>query len=110
MLSVAHQCAALLQNGSLLRPSGMSIPKDDFETPAVPNKADRVWSEFMAALDVLAPQVRAAYLLHEVFEAGYDDIARLIGQPAQVCRGHVEYARAHARLRMQTLCPKARSS
>lgn len=88
----------------------MSIPKDDPETPAVAADVDRIWSEFLAALDVLAPQVRAAFLLHEVFEAGYDDIARLIGEPARVCRGHVEYARAHTRLRMRTLCPRARSS
>lgn len=86
----------------------MSTPKDDLETAAVASNADRVWSEFMAALNLLAPEVRAAFLLHEVFEAGYDDIARLIGQPAQVCRGHVEYARAHAQIRMQALSPKAK--
>lgn len=63
--------------------------------------ADRIWSEFMATLDALAPDARAAFLLHEVFEASYDDIARLIGQPADTCRAHVEYARKHALARMQ---------
>jgi DNA-directed RNA polymerase specialized sigma24 family protein len=62
--------------------------------------ADRVWAEFIAALDTLAPDVRAAFLLHEVFEASYDDIARLIGKPAHTCRNHVEYAREHAMARM----------
>lgn len=63
--------------------------------PSAPS-ADRVWSEFMAALDALAPEVRAAFLLHEIFEASYDDIARLIGLPAGTCRHHIEQARAHA--------------
>ena len=58
--------------------------------------ADNVWSEFVSVLDTLAPDVRAAFLLHEIFEAGYDDIARLIGKPAETCRKHVEYARMHA--------------
>ncbi|KRA17375.1 MULTISPECIES: sigma factor-like helix-turn-helix DNA-binding protein [unclassified Lysobacter] len=86
----------------------MSHPQDDLEAPATASNVDRVWSEFRAALNLLAPEVRAAFLLHEVFEAGYDDIARLIGQPAQVCRSHVEYARAHARTRMPPLSPKAK--
>ncbi|WP_091633670.1 sigma factor-like helix-turn-helix DNA-binding protein [Lysobacter sp. cf310] len=87
----------------------MSYPKDHLETASAAANADRVWSEFMATLNLLAPEVRAAFLLHEVFEAGYDDIARLIGQPAQVCRGHVEYARAHAQVRMHALSPKAKA-
>lgn len=60
------------------------------------SRADRIWSEFMAALAALEPDVRAAFVLHEIFEAGYEDIARLIGQPAHTCRQHVEYAREHA--------------
>ena len=60
------------------------------------SSADRVWLAFRAALAALAPDVRAAFLLHEVFEASYDDIARLIGEPADTCRNHVEYARMHA--------------
>lgn len=81
----------------------MSTPKDDPEMHPVPSSADRVWSQFMAALDGLAPDVRAAYLLHEVFEASYDDIARMIGEPVDTCRSHVEYARARALARMYPL-------
>jgi len=58
------------------------------------SEADRVWAEFMAALDLLPPQVRLAYLLHEVFEASCADIAALTGLPADACRRHVQRARA----------------
>lgn len=78
----------------------MATPKLDQDAHPTSSNADRIWSEFMAALDTLAPDVRAAFLLHEIFEASYDDIARLIGQPAETCRDHVEYAREHALPRM----------
>lgn len=58
--------------------------------------AERVWFEFLAVLQALAPEAQAAFVLHEVFETSYVDIARLIGQPADLCRLHVEQARAHA--------------
>ncbi|HEY5781596.1 MAG TPA: sigma factor-like helix-turn-helix DNA-binding protein [Lysobacter sp.] len=73
----------------------MTTPHDP-GSDTTPSSADRVWHQFTAALDRLAPEVRVAFLLHEVFEASYDDIARLIGQPADACRAHVEHAREHA--------------
>lgn len=72
----------------------------------MPTRADRVWSEFMVALDAMAPDIRAAYLLHEVFEASYEEIAWLIGEPADLCRAHVECAREHALAHMQPLTRK----
>ena len=75
----------------------------------MPSKADRVWSEFIVALDAMAPDTRAAYLLHEVFEASYEEIARLIGEPAEICRAHVEYARAHALAHMQPLSDREKA-
>ncbi|MBF6022591.1 sigma factor-like helix-turn-helix DNA-binding protein [Lysobacter niastensis] len=79
----------------------MTTPKDDHEIRVMVPNAERIWFEFMAALDTLAPDARAAFLLHEIFEASYDDIARLIGQPVDTCRLHVEYARQHALARMR---------
>ncbi|HEY5804957.1 MAG TPA: sigma factor-like helix-turn-helix DNA-binding protein [Lysobacter sp.] len=76
----------------------------------MPSKADRVWSEFMTALDGLAPDTRAAFLLHEVFEASYDEIARLIGEPVDTCQAHVEYARAHALACMKPLNDKDKAT
>jgi RNA polymerase sigma-70 factor (ECF subfamily) len=74
----------------------MSTPIDGSKPDAWASSADCIWSAFTAALATMAPDVRAAFLLHEVFEASYDDIARLIGEPAETCRNHVEYARRHA--------------
>lgn len=74
----------------------------------MPSKADRVWSEFICALDSLEPDIRAAFLLHEVFEASYEEIARLIGEPAETCRAHVEYAREHAVFRKSPLRDKTK--
>jgi RNA polymerase sigma-70 factor (ECF subfamily) len=74
----------------------MNTSIDGSKPDAWMSSADRVWSAFMDVLAALAPDVRAAFLLHEVFEASYDDIARLIGEPADTCRNHVEYARRHA--------------
>ncbi|MDR7097865.1 RNA polymerase sigma-70 factor (ECF subfamily) [Lysobacter niabensis] len=91
----------LSQTRSLERPWCVTTDNDNPRTGAMPSSVERVWSEFMSALDALAPDVRAAFLLHEVFEAGYDDIASLIGQPADTCRTHVEYAREHALSRMR---------
>ncbi|WP_158986064.1 sigma factor-like helix-turn-helix DNA-binding protein [Lysobacter panacisoli] len=97
------------QIASLVRPWFMTHLRDEPGTGSLPSKADCVWSEFMAVIDALAPDVRAAFLLHEVFETSYDDIARMIGEPVEVCRTHVEYAREHALSRLAGLCGQQKS-
>ena len=61
-----------------------------------PTPSERVWSEFLAVLDALPPSTRAAFMLHEVFGATYQDISRLLGLPLPACRQQVELARAYA--------------
>jgi RNA polymerase sigma-70 factor (ECF subfamily) len=41
---------------------------------------------FLALLERLAPDERAAFLLHEVFDSGYDDIAQILGKSEAACR------------------------
>jgi RNA polymerase sigma-70 factor, ECF subfamily len=53
----------------------------------------------LAVLERLAPEERAAFLLHELFETGYDDIARLLGKSRDACRQIV--SRAARRVRDQ---------
>jgi RNA polymerase sigma-70 factor (ECF subfamily) len=65
-----------------------------------PDPSQQVWAQFKAALDALAPEVRAAFLLHHGFGLPPDDIAILIGQPADACRHMVELARRAARERI----------
>jgi RNA polymerase sigma-70 factor, ECF subfamily len=52
---------------------------------------------FLALLERLAPEERAAFLLHEVFDSGYDDIARILGKSEPACRQIVSRARKRVR-------------
>jgi len=52
---------------------------------------------FLALLERLAPEERAAFLLHEVFDSGYDDIARILGKSESACRQIVSRARKRVR-------------
>ncbi len=61
---------------------------------------------FLVLLERLAPDERAAFLLHDVFETGYGDIAALLGKSEAACRQIVHRARErvrkdHARFRVE---------
>jgi RNA polymerase sigma-70 factor, ECF subfamily len=65
---------------------------------------------FLVVLERLAPEERAAFLLHDVFESGYDEIARILGKSEATCRQIVSRARKRVRVdrpRMQ-VSPEAR--
>jgi RNA polymerase sigma-70 factor (ECF subfamily) len=61
---------------------------------------------FLAVLERLAPEERAAFLLHEVFDTGYAEIAALLGRTEPACRQMV----SRARKRVRAERPRARSS
>jgi RNA polymerase sigma-70 factor, ECF subfamily len=48
---------------------------------------------FLVVLERLAPEERAAFLLHEVFESDYSDIAGILGKSEATCRQIVHRAR-----------------
>lgn len=50
---------------------------------------------FLVVLERLAPEERAAFLLHDVFESGYDEIAQILGKSEAACRQMVSRARKH---------------
>jgi RNA polymerase sigma-70 factor (ECF subfamily) len=52
---------------------------------------------FLAVLERLAPEERAAFLLHEVFDTGYADIAAMLGRTEAACRQMVSRARKRVR-------------
>lgn len=52
---------------------------------------------FLAVLERLAPEERAAFLLHEVFDTGYADIAAMLGRSEAACRQMVSRARKRVR-------------
>jgi RNA polymerase sigma-70 factor (ECF subfamily) len=52
---------------------------------------------FLAVMERLAPEERAAFLLHEVFDAGYTDIARILDKSEDACRQIVSRAARRVR-------------
>jgi RNA polymerase sigma-70 factor, ECF subfamily len=65
------------------------------ESPAA-DQATELASELsvalLAVLERLAPEERAAFLLREMFDSGYDDIARILGKSEAACRQIVSRA------------------
>jgi RNA polymerase sigma-70 factor (ECF subfamily) len=52
---------------------------------------------FLALLERMTPEERAALLLHDVFDSDYGDIAQILGKSATTCRQIVSRARKHLR-------------
>ena len=51
----------------------------------------------LLAMEKLSPHERAAFLLHDVFGYGFDEIARIIGKTSSTCRKIASRARASVR-------------
>jgi len=69
--------------------------------PATPEQLNEISSDlsiaFLTVLERLSPEARAAFLLHEVFDAGYDEIARALDKSEAACRQIVHRAKAQLR-------------
>lgn len=63
-------------------------PKDDLDDFTLP---------LMLALERLSPLERAAFLLHDVFDVGFDEIVEIIGRDVATCRQLASRARTHVR-------------
>ena len=61
------------------------------------DEVDDVTLPLMMALERLSPLERAAFLLHDVFGVGFDEIADTIGRDAAACRQLASRARTHVR-------------
>ncbi len=59
--------------------------------------ADDLSIAFMTILERLAPEERAAFLLHDVFDVGYGEIATVIDKSEAACRQVVHRARERVR-------------
>jgi DNA-directed RNA polymerase specialized sigma24 family protein len=68
-----------------------------------PPPAERVWSEFLAALHELPADARAVLLLHDVFGAGLDDIGSTIGMTTDACAQRLHQARCCLQARARNL-------
>jgi RNA polymerase sigma-70 factor (TIGR02957 family) len=71
------------------------------ESPATPEELHEASSDlsiaFLTVLERLAPEARAAFLLREVLDVDYDEIADIIGKTEAACRQIVHRAKAHLR-------------
>lgn len=69
--------------------------------PAAPDRHAELASDlsmaFLVLLERLAPEERAAFLLKDVLDADYDEIARVIGKSEPACRQIVHRARLRVR-------------
>jgi RNA polymerase sigma-70 factor, ECF subfamily len=59
--------------------------------------SDDLSMAFLALLERLAPEERAAFLLHDVFEVGYGQIAAVLDRTESACRQVVHRARERVR-------------
>lgn len=68
-------------------------PRDD--PAARVEQADSLSMAFLLVLERLSPVERAVFLLHDVFDYGYDEIARIVGKTEVNCRQLAARARRH---------------
>lgn len=82
--------------------TGPWLPEPFVAEPAPPAEqavelASDLSVAFLAVLERLAPEERAAFLLHEAFDAPYADIAKVLGKSEAACRQMVSRARRRVR-------------
>lgn len=80
---------------------GPWLPEPIVDVAPAADQVTELASELSVALLVvlerLAPEERAAFLLREVFDSGYDDIARILGKSEAACRQIVSRATRRVR-------------
>jgi RNA polymerase sigma-70 factor, ECF subfamily len=80
---------------------GPWLPTPIVDSGPPPDRAAEIDSElslaFLVLLEQLAPEERAAFLLREVFEVGYAEIARVLNRSETACRQVVHRARNRVR-------------
>ena len=81
--------------------TGPWLPEPLIGTEPPPDREAELASDlsvaFMVLLERLAPEERAAFLLHDVFDCGYGEIARLLGKSEAASRQIVHRARGRVR-------------
>ncbi|MBB5502236.1 RNA polymerase sigma-70 factor [Paraburkholderia sp. MM5384-R2] len=82
--------------------SGIWLPEPEMTDPSatpegIRERADEVSLAFLMLLERLSPEARAAFLLREVFDADYAEVAGAIGKTEAACRQLVSRAKAQLR-------------
>ena len=89
---------------------GVWLPEPLVETCAPPSDesaslADSLSTAFMLMLETLSPVERAVFLLHEVFDRNYAEIATVIDKGKTNCRQIVRRARERLRAKPRAETP-----
>ena len=71
-------------------------------------QAEQASMALMMALERLTPLERAAYLLHDIFDRSYDEIAENLNRSPQACRQLTARARAHVQAAKPRYSPSER--
>jgi RNA polymerase sigma-70 factor (ECF subfamily) len=98
--TLTRHCIDRLRAAKAQRESyvGMWLPEPVVEEPAVEpvdrlELAETLSMALLMMLERLTPDERAAFLLHEVFETDYPDVARILGKTEPACRQLVHRAK-----------------
>ncbi|QGP78567.1 sigma-70 family RNA polymerase sigma factor [Sphingobium sp. CAP-1] len=94
--TVTRLCLDQLKSARVQRETyvGPWLPEPLIEEEEEP---DDVTLPLMLALERLSPLERAAFLLHDVFGLGFDEVAASVGRDAAACRQLAARARTHVR-------------
>lgn len=76
-------------------PEPVQTAEDDADPAHASALASSLTTAFLLALQRLTPKERAAYLLHDIFDRPYPDIAATLGLLEPACRQLVARAREH---------------
>ena len=97
-------CLDMLKSARARRESyvGPWLPEPVLDTEALaPDKqtelAEDLSIALLLALDRLSPLERAAFLLHDVFDCSFDEVAGALGRSEAACRQLASRARTHVR-------------
>ncbi|NYT59311.1 RNA polymerase sigma-70 factor [Alcaligenaceae bacterium] len=82
--------------------AGIWLPEPQLtELPVTPEeikeRADDVSMAFLLLLERLTPEARAAFLLHEIFDIDYDQVAEILAKTQAACRQLVSRAKTQLR-------------
>ena len=102
---VARVCLNMLRSRNLVReePMGGHVPDPviSFEDGVDPEHevllADSVGLALQVVLDTLAPAERLAFVLHDMFDVPFDEIAPMVGRSAEAARQLASRARRRVR-------------
>jgi len=95
---VARVCLDMLRARKARREDAMDegatqIPTDDSDPEQNRALADNIGAAMLVVLETLAPAERVAFVLHDMFDLPFDDIAPIIGRTAEAARQLASRAR-----------------